>query len=149
MGIQISPGRCRKGILKSWQRKTKAKRPEVLLPSPGTWLLRPDPGRLASCTGLGCKHTDRLFLHLFPPVKLGLLLNYQKYQNARHESCAWPGLGASAPGVAAKVPREESWQLLNLRAASIAKIAETAWPGALSCSVPTARAGLCPCSKGN
>lgn len=45
---------------------------------------------------------------------------------------------ASAPGVAAKVPREESWQLLSLRAATTATIAETGWPGVLSCSVPTA-----------
>lgn len=48
---------------------------------------------------------------------------------------------ASAPGVAAKVPREESWQ--------IDTIAESAWPGVLSCSVPTATAGLCPYRKGN
>lgn len=42
---------------------------------------------------------------------------------------------ASAPAGAAKVPREESWQLLSLRAATIATTAETARPGAeLWCS---------------
>lgn len=35
MGIQISLGGCRKGIFKSCQRKTKAKRHKVLLPCPG------------------------------------------------------------------------------------------------------------------
>lgn len=44
----------------------------------------------------------------------------------------------SAPGVAAKVPGEEGWQLLSPRSATTATTAEIAWPGVLSCSVPTA-----------
>lgn len=92
--LQTSPGGCRKGILKSCQRKTKAKRHELLLPCPGA-MAEASPGREASCTLLGCKHTDRLVLHLFPAAKLGILLNYQKQWNARHESRAWPEPGAS------------------------------------------------------
>lgn len=95
MGIQISPGGSRKRILKSCQRKTKAKRHEVLLPCPGAMAAEASPGREASCTLLGCKHTDRLVLHLFPAVKSGLLLNFQKQWNAKHESYAWSEPGAS------------------------------------------------------
>lgn len=96
----------------------------------GKGLLGPEPGREAACTLLGCKHTGGLFLYVFPAVELGLLLNYQKYWNARHESCTWPAPGASpasslCPRGAAKVPREESWQLLSLKEATIATAAES------------------------
>lgn len=83
MGTQISLGGCRKGILKSCQRKTKPKRHEIMLPCPGAMAAGPSPGRERG----SCKYTDKLVVLLFPAVKLGLLLSYQKYWNAKHESC--------------------------------------------------------------
>lgn len=69
-------------------------------------------------------------------------------------SRAWPGPGASpasclCPRGCCRGTQRGKQAAAEPESSPIATIAEPAWPGGLSCSVPTARAGFCPCRKGN